>query len=318
MDKKAKIYISGHTGLLGSAFVRYFKNKGHQNIIIKTRKELDLTNQKAVANFFAKTKPDYVFHCAARVGSLAANIKYPAEFIYENLMIETNVIHQAYLDKVKNLIFFGANCAYPRLCPQPMKEEHFLTGSLEPTNQAYAVAKIAGIELCKSYNQQYGANFLVFIPASLYGPGDYFGEIKERSHVIPDLIKKMHQAKINQESSVTIVNPDNWREFLYVDDLARACLFVLFLPVKKRQDIFKDFSFLNVGWGQGVTIRKLAQTIQKTVGYKGKLVWSQLGLKGMPKKILSTKRIETLGWQPKIKLEQGLKLTYQWFLVKSS
>ncbi len=308
MKKDSKIYISGHRGLAGSAIFTTLKKQGYADIVTRAREELDLTDSQKVADFFYKESPEYVFHCAARVGSMSANIKYSAEFLYQNLAIQNNVIHQAYVHGAKKLIFFGSNCAYPRLCPQPMKEEYIMTGPLEPTNEAYGIAKIAGINMCQNYNHQYNTNFLSLIPASIYGPNDHF-EV-ERSHVIPFLIKRFHEAKIRKEPQVTISdNPKKVREFLYVDDLANASIYAMNNPINKNP--------INIGTGENITIKNLSELIRNIVGYKGKIIWSKNVEEGMPKKILDVKKIHALGWKHGINLKKGLLATYHWYLANT-
>ncbi len=304
MKSDAKIFVAGHKGLVGSAVVRALQKQGYANLIVRTRQELELLDNNLVRNFFETEKPDYVFLAAAKVGGIMANNTYPAEFIYQNLVIETNIIHNAYLNKVKKLLFLGSSCIYPRHCPQPIKEEYFMTGSLEPTNAAYATAKIAGIIMCQSYDKQYGTNFISLMPTNLYGPNDNFD--LESSHVLPALIRKFHDAKIGNKKEVAL-----WgtgapkREFLHVDDLAEACLFLM--------DKYNDSEIINVGTGEDITIKDLAEVTKNIIGYKGKIVWDTSKPDGMPQKLLDVSKIKTLGWKHKIKLENGVKTTYEWY-----
>lgn len=304
MDKNAKIYIAGHRGLVGSAIVRALDKAGYTNILTATRKEVDLANQQAVADFFTKEKPEYVFLAAAKVGGIMANASYPADFIYENLMIECNIIHESWKNHVKKLLFLGSSCIYPKKATQPIKEESLLTGPLEPTNDAYAIAKIAGIKMCQAYNQQYGAKYISAMPTNLYGMNDNFD--LESSHVLPALIRKFHEAKVNNESSVTV-----WgtgapiREFLYVDDLADACLYLM--------DKYDGNKIVNIGTGIGLTIKDLARKICTIVGYEGVIVFDASKPDGTPIKINDVSYLQELGWKSRINLEQGLDLTYKWF-----
>lgn len=313
MKKNSRIFVSGHNGLAGSALVKLLKTSGYSNLILKNRDGLDLTDQTAVTKFFKLEKPEYVFHAAAKVGGMGANIKYPADFLYENLTIQTNVIHYAYKNNVKKLIYFGSNCAYPRITQQPIKEEYLLTGPLEPTNEAYAVAKIAGAKLCQYYNQQFGTDFIVVIPASIYGANDHFDE--ERSHVIPLLIKNLHEAKTNNLKKILIkTHPEKLREFLYVDDLADACIFLMNLPETKTN---KKLQFVNIGTGKSIKIRDLAKLVKRTVRFDGKIIWDNKQPEGMPKKILDVTRIQSIGWNHQTELEKGIQKTYEWFLKKN-
>ena len=304
MKSDAKIFVAGHKGLVGSAVVRALQKQGYANLIVRTRQELELLDNNLVRNFFETEKPDYVFLAAAKVGGIMANNTYPAEFIYQNLVIETNIIHNAYLNKVKKLLFLGSSCIYPRHCPQPIKEEYFMTGSLEPTNAAYATAKIAGIIMCQSYDKQYGTNFISLMPTNLYGPNDNFD--LESSHVLPALIRKFHDAKIGNKKEVAL-----WgtgapkREFLHVDDLAEACLFLM--------DKYNDSEIINVGTGEDISIKDLAEMIKKIVGYSGQIIWDASKPDGMPRKLLDVSKIKTLGWKYQIKLENGIKTTYEWY-----
>ncbi|MFH1233853.1 MAG: GDP-L-fucose synthase [Patescibacteria group bacterium] len=304
MQKNSKIYVAGHLGLVGSAITKKLKSFGYNNLILKTHAGLDLLDQKAVTDFFNKEKPEFVFLCAAKVGGILANSTYPAQFIYENLQIQNNIIHQSYLNNVKKLLFLGSSCIYPRLCPQPIKEEYLLSGYLEPTNEAYAIAKIAGIKMCQSYNKQYGANFISVMPTNLYGPNDNFD--LNNSHVLPALIRKIHEGKINNSPTAIV-----WgtgmpkREFLFVDDLADACVFLMNNYDKKE--------IINIGAGVDITIKELAELIKKIVGYKGKINWDSTKPDGILKKLLDVSKLNLLGWHYKISLEQGIKITYEWY-----
>lgn len=296
--------MAGHHGLVGSAIVRALEKEGYKNLILCTRSELDLLDQKAVAEFFAQEKPEYVFLAAAKVGGIMANKTHPADFIYNNLTIETNVIHNAYLHKVKKLLFLGSSCLYPKLAPQPIKEECLLTSGLEPTNQAYAIAKIAGITMCQSYNKQYGTNFISVMPTNLYGPNDNFDPVN--SHVLPALIRRFHEAKKDPSKEVIIWGTGSpKREFLHVDDLAEASLFLM--------EKYDDSSIINVGTGIDISIKSLAEKIKKVVGYTGKIAWDKSKPDGTPRKLLNVKKLHTLGWRHKIYLDAGLKKTYAWY-----
>lgn len=304
MDKEARIYVAGHRGMVGSAIVRSLQNNGYNNIITATRKEVDLTNQIEVNDFFAARKPDYVFLAAAKVGGILANANYPADFIYENLMIEANIIHAAWLNKINKLLFLGSSCIYPKMAKQPIKEEALLTGVLEPTNDAYAIAKIAGIKMCQAYNKQYNTTYISVMPTNLYGINDNFD--LESSHVLPALIRKFHEAKINGASSVTVWGTGTpVREFLYVDDLADACLYLM--------NTYSDSKIVNIGTGVGLTIKELALLVAERVGYTGKIVFDTTKPDGTPVKINDVSYLRQLGWQAKVDLIQGLDLTYKWF-----
>ena len=308
MQKESKIYVAGHRGLVGSAIKRCLEQKGYKNIIYKTSSELDLRDAKAVKEFFEAEKPEYVFLAAAKVGGIYANNTYPAEFIYDNLAIQVNVIHSAYLHGVKKLLFLGSSCIYPKFAPQPMKEEYLLTGKLESTNEAYAIAKIAGIKMCKAYNKQYGTNFICVMPTNLYGPNDNF-DLKS-SHVIPALIRKFDDAKTQDKKEVEIWGTGKpRREFLYVDDLADACVYLM------ENCNYKDIGeFVNVGTGKDLTIRELAEIIKNVVGYEGDLVFDTSKPDGTPRKLLDVSKLSALGWKAKTSLEEGLKKTYKWYL----
>ena len=312
MKIDAKIYVAGHRGLVGSAVMRCLQKKGYERLIVRSSQELDLTDQLAVWRFFQTEKPDYVFLCAAKVGGIMANASYPAEFIQQNLLIQTHVIHEAYEANVKRLIFLGSSCIYPRDCSQPMKEEYLLTGPLEFTNRPYAIAKIAGIEMCWAYHRQYGSPFLSVMPTNLYGPGDNYDS--QNSHVLPALLRKMHEAKISGASSVTL-----WgtgaprREFLHSDDLADAVVMLINLPHEQFDNLLASKTqppLINIGCGHDVTIKELAGLIAQVVGYTGKIEWDAGKPDGTPRKLLDIGRLTSLGWAPKISLEEGLKHTY--------
>ncbi len=305
MKKDAKIYIAGHAGLVGSALVRILKKEGYLHILTKTREELDLTVQEKVRDFFKKEKPDYVFLAAAKVGGIIANDTYPADFIRDNLMIEANIIDSAYHNKVKKLLFLGSSCVYPKNSPQPIKEEYLLTGPLEPTNKAYAVAKIAGIVMCQSYNKQYGTNFISVMPTNLYGENDNF-DLKN-SHVIPAMIRKFDDAKKTRSKEVALWGSGKpRREFLHVDDLAEACVFLM--------NHYDDPEIINIGMGEDLSIAELANMVKECVGYKGNIVWDSTKPDGTPRKLLDISKIRSLGWRPEISLVSGLKKTYDWYV----
>lgn len=304
MEPEAKIYVAGHQGLVGGAIWRRLQAGGFHNLVGRGLEELDLRDQAAVAAFFEAERPQYVFMAAARVGGIRANNTFPAEFIYDNLMIQTNVVHQAYRHDVRKLMFMGSSCIYPKLCPQPMKEEYLLDGKLEPTNEPYAVAKIAGIKLCQAYNRQYGTCFISVMPTNLYGPGDNFDLLD--SHVIPALIRKFHRGKITQAPEVAVWGTGTpRREFLYVDDLADACCFLM--------QRYRDGEIINVGVGQDLQIMELARLVSDVVGYRGKMVLDSGYPDGTPRKLLEVSKLAALGWQAQTPLEKGLRLTYDWF-----
>jgi len=304
MRINSRIYVAGHLGLVGSAILRALQQKGFENLITRTHSELELKDSTAVREFFADTKPEYVFLAAAKVGGIHANNTYQAEFIHENLLLQTNVIHESWRHKVVKLIFLGSSCIYPKLCPQPIKEEYLLTGELESTNEAYAIAKIAGIKTCQSYNKQFGTNYLSVMPTNLYGINDNFHP--ENSHVLPSLIRKFHKAKLSNADSVTIWGDGTpRREFLHTDDLAAAVLFLM--------ENYNDSEIVNVGCGQDQTIMELAETIQEVVGFKGYLNFDSSYPNGTPQKILDISKIKLLGWKPNIPLKEGLKQVYQWY-----
>ncbi len=307
MEKDSKIYIAGHRGMVGSAILRKLQLEGYQNLITRTSTELDLRSQQAVDGFFRQENPDYVVLAAAKVGGIVANNVYRADFIYENLMIEANVIHAAYVNKVKKLLFLGSSCIYPKLAPQPLKEEYILSGYLEETNQPYAIAKIAGIELCNSYRAQYGCNFISAMPTNLYGPNDNYD--LEKSHVLPALLRKFIVAKRNQVPSVEIWGTGTpRREFLHVDDLADACLFLM--------DNFNESGLANIGVGTDVTINELAVLVGKIVGYDGKITFNTSKPDGTPRKLMDVSKLKSLGWTASIGLEEGIKRVYE--LVKDN
>lgn len=307
-----KIYVAGHRGMVGSAIVRELLRQGvrEQNIVTRSRAQLDLTNQAAVRDFFQKEKPEQVYLAAAKVGGIHANNTYPADFIYQNLMMEANIIEAAYRSGVNKLLFLGSSCIYPRMVGQPMKEEALLTGTLEPTNEPYAIAKIAGIKLCESYNRQYGTDYRSVMPTNLYGPGDNYHP--ENSHVIPALIRRFHQAKENNAPSVTVWGSGTpKREFLYVDDMAAASVHVMNLDDNTCQQHTQPMlSHINVGYGRDVTIKELAQTIARVVGYAGTIEFDSSKPDGTPRKLMDSSRLQSLGWQSQYHLDQGLKLAY--------
>lgn len=304
MNKEARIYVAGHKGLVGSAILHLLEKRGFQNLVHRTSEMLDLRDQQAVAAFFSQEKPEYVFLAAARVGGILANSTYPAQFIFDNLMIQANIIHQSFLGGVKKLLFLGSSCIYPKFCPQPMKEEFLLDGKLESTNEPYAVAKIAGIKMCQSYNRQYGTCFISAMPTNLYGPNDNFD--LHDSHVIPALIRKIHEAKTKGAPEVVIWGTGSpRREFLYVDDLAEACLFLM--------ERYRDSEIINVGMGDDLTIKELARLIAGVIGYEGQITYDPSYPDGTPRKLLDVSRIAALGWQARTSLTEGLKETYDWF-----
>lgn len=319
MQQNSKIYVAGHRGLVGSALMRQLNAQGYHNIVTRTHAELDLTNQQAVVEFFQLEKPEYVFLAAAKVGGIYANNTYPAEFIHENLSIQSNVIHQSYLAGVKRLLFLGSSCIYPRDCPQPIKEEYLLTGSLEPTNRPYAIAKIAGIEMCWSYNRQYGTQYLAVMPTNLYGPGDNYH--LENSHVIPALIRKFHEAKINNQPSVTVWGTGTpKREFLYSDDMAQACLFLMQSSQSIISRLFNQSSapLVNIGYGEDLTILELANLVKKITSYEGDLIFDSSKPDGTTRKLTDISLIKSIGWNPSINLTEGLTNTYKDFLQVES
>ncbi len=317
MNKTSKIYIAGHRGLVGSAILKNLLSRGYKNLVYKTHKELDLLNQQAVADFFESEKPEYVILAAAKVGGIVANNTYRADFIYENLQIQNNVIHQSYVHNVTKLLFLGSTCIYPKNAPQPMKEDSLLTSELEYTNEPYAIAKIAGIKMCESYNIQYATNFISVMPTNLYGPNDNFD--LETSHVLPALLRKMHEAKLNNEQKVEIWGSGKpRREFLYSEDMADACVFLL-----ENRD-FKDTytpneeeiknTHINIGTGKDISIKELAETIKDIVGYKGELYFNTTKPDGTMIKLTDPSKLHELGWKHKVKLEDGIRSMYEWYL----
>jgi GDP-L-fucose synthase len=321
MDKNAKIYIAGHRGLVGSAIVRNLQTAGYTNLLLRTHAELDLTNQAATAAFFEAEKPDYVFLAAAKVGGIMANNIYPAEFIRDNLLIQSNIIHAAYVNKVERLLFLGSSCIYPKLAPQPMKEEHLLTGPLEPTNRPYALAKIAGVEMCWSYNRQYGTHYLAAMPTNLYGPGDNYHP--DNSHVIPALIRKFHEAKQTNAKEVVVWGTGTpRREFMYSEDMADACVYLMNLPDNQFQNLLgsdetKTGKFepplINIGVGEDVSIAELANTIGRVVGYTGSIAFDTSRPDGTPRKLMDVSLLSRVGWVAKTDLATGLKTAYKDF-----
>ncbi|TZE83078.1 GDP-L-fucose synthase [Calorimonas adulescens] len=304
MEKDSKIYIAGHKGLVGSAIARNLKSNGYTNIIGRTHKELDLTNQDAVMKFFEEERPEYVFLAAAKVGGIQANNTYPADFIYENLQIECNVIKAAHDFKVKKLLFLGSSCIYPKMCPQPIKEEYLLSGYLEPTNEGYALAKIAGLKMCQFFKRQYGDNFISVMPTNLYGPYDNFD--LETSHVMPALIRKFHEAKVNNLPYVEVWGTGKpLREFLHVDDMADACIYLM-----KNYD---GEEHVNIGTGEEKSVEELAHLIKNIVGYKGEIRFNPEKPDGTPRKLLDVSKLHSLGWIHKIKLEDGIREVYEWY-----
>ena len=305
MEKCAKIYVAGHRGLVGSAIVRELQRQGYENLVLRTSKELDLRCQQAVREFFQQERPEYVVDAAAKVGGIGANSTYPADFIYDNLMIQTNLIHAAHEAKVKKLLFLGSSCIYPKMAPQPLKEEYLLTGALEPTNEAYAIAKISGIKMCEFYAKQYGDCFISAMPTNLYGINDNFD--LQNSHVLPALLRKLHEAKVNQEPQVVVWGTGTpRREFLFVDDLANACVFLL--------QNYAQPEFVNIGTGSDLTIAELARLMASIVGYQGELVFDVTKPDGTPVKRLDVSALRFLGWQASTSLEEGIRKTYAWYL----
>ena len=303
MNKDSKIYIAGHTGLVGSSIFRALKTQGYNNIIVKDISELDLSRQNDVEKFFSFEKPEYVFLAAAKVGGILANNQYKADFIYTNIMIQSNIIHSSYKFGVKKLLFLGSSCIYPKFAKQPIKEEYLLTGKLEPTNEPYAIAKISGIKMCQFYNYQYKTNFISAMPTNLYGPNDNFN--LKTSHVLPALIRKFHTAKLSNSTVELWGTGSPRREFLYVEDLADACIFLM--------KNYNENKFVNVGTGKDITIRELANIVKDVVGYEGNINWDKSKPDGTPQKLLDISKIKTLGWKPKISLKEGIKKSYDWF-----
>ena len=302
MNKNSKIYVAGHRGMVGSSIIRALETEGYSNIIFRTSAELDLTNQEAVSNFFEAEKPEFVFLAAAKVGGIHANNVYRADFLYSNLLIEANIIHSAYKIGVEKLLFLGSSCIYPKLAPQPLKEEYLLSGFLEQTNEPYAIAKIAGIKLCETYRDQYNCNFISVMPTNLYGTNDNYD--LNNSHVLPALIRKFHTAKMAGKPTVEIWGTGApMREFLHVDDLAIACLFLM--------ENYNEKELVNIGTGKDVTIKELAELIKKVIGFNGKLVWDSSKPDGTPRKLLDVSKAHDLGWKHKIELEEGIKMVYE-------
>jgi GDP-L-fucose synthase len=305
VELSSKIYVAGHRGMVGSAIVRALQREGYTNIVTKTRAALDLLNQSAVADFFEHEKPEYVFLAAAKVGGIMANNTYRADFLYENLLIETNIIHSAYRSGVKKLLFLGSSCIYPKMAPQPLKEEYLLSGFLEPTNEPYAIAKIAGIKLCEAYRDQYGCNFISAMPTNMYGPNDNYHP--ENSHVLPALIRKFHEAKTANQNTVTVWGDGSpLREFLYADDLADALVFLM--------QHYNEKQFVNVGYGEDISIGELAQMVKETVGFQGDIEFDTSKPNGTPKKLMDSSRLFSQGWKPSVSLKEGIALAYQDFL----
>ena len=308
MEKDALIYVAGHQGMVGSTIVRILKQAGFHNVVLRTSRELDLRDSEKVTSFFAETRPQYVFLAAARVGGIIANSSFPADFIYDNLAIQNNVIHQAYVHGVKKLLFLGSSCIYPRECPQPIREEYLLTGPLEATNEWYAIAKIAGVKLCQAYRKQYGCDYISVMPTNLYGPGDNFD--LQTSHVLPALIRKFHDAKESGKAPTLWGTGNAKREFLHVDDCAEACRFLM--------EHYSDPHVINVGAGKDITIAELAGLIAQVVGYTGEIQWDRSKPDGTPRKLLDCSRLNALGWTPKIALRDGLNATSQWYVDHES
>jgi GDP-L-fucose synthase len=309
MEKNSKIYVAGHDGMVGSAIIRRLKKEGYNNIIYRELKDLDLTRQADTEKFFETEKPEYVFLAAAKVGGIHANNTYPADFIYINLQIQNNIIYSAYKNKVKKLLFLGSSCIYPKNCPQPIKEEYLLTGELEKTNEAYAIAKIAGLKMCEFFNKQYGTNFISVMPTNLYGPNDNFD--LENSHVLPALLRKIHEAKVNKADEVIIWGSGKpRREFLHVDDLARACTFLM--------NIYKKNGHINIGTGNDITIEELTFVIKKIVGYDGRLIYDTSKPDGTKRKMLDISKLANMGFKANITLDTGIKSVYEWYLKSIS
>lgn len=304
MNKDSKIYIAGHRGLVGSAIVRLLQNQGYNNLIVRTSQELNLKEQQDVRDFFAEEKPEYAFVAAAKVGGIHANNIYPADFIYDNLMIEANLIHAAHENQLKKVLFLGSTCVYPKMAPQPLKEEYLMTGPLEPTNEWYAIAKISGIKMCQAYRKQYGSDFISAMPTNLYGPGDNFD--LENSHVLPALIRKFHEAKTAGKGEVELWGTGKpLREFCHVDDCASACLFLM--------ENYSDEDIVNIGHGKDISIYELAMLVKEVTGFTGDIVLNTEKPDGTPRKLVDISKILSLGWKPEISLRDGLEQTYQWF-----
>ena len=302
MEKESKIYVAGHRGMVGSALVRCLTQAGYTNLVVRTSKELDLREQAAVATFFEEEQPEYVLLAAAKVGGIHANNTYPADFLLDNLRLQNNVIEQSYQHRVRKLLFLGSSCVYPKMCPQPIREEYLLTGELEPTNEAYAIAKIAGIKLCESFRRQHGSNFISAMPTNLYGPGDNYD--LEKSHVLPAMLRKFHEAKLQGKPSVEIWGSGTpRREFLHVDDLATACLHLMLH--------YDEASLVNVGTGEDLTILELAELVREVTGYMGEISLNASRPDGTPRKLLNVSRLRALGWEPRIELREGITRVYQ-------
>jgi GDP-L-fucose synthase len=305
LEKESKIYVAGHRGMVGSAIVRKLTSLGYTNLLTRTSSELDLRNQQNVADFFEVEKPEYVFLAAAKVGGIVANNTYRADFLYENLAIQNNIIHGSYVNKVKKLMFLGSSCIYPKLAPQPLKESYLLSGYLEPTNEPYAIAKIAGIKMCEAYRAQYGCNFISVMPTNLYGTNDNYDLVN--SHVLPAMIRKFHEAKEKDASEMTLWGTGSpMREFLHADDLAEACLFLM--------ENYNESELVNIGTGEDVTIKNLAALVKQVIGFQGEIVWDTAKPDGTPRKLMDVSKLHGLGWHHKIALEDGIKLAYQDFL----
>jgi len=306
LEKEAKIYVAGHRGMVGSAIVRKLQSLGYNNLLLKTSSELDLRDQVKVSTFFALEKPEYVFLAAAKVGGIVANNTYRADFLYENLAIQNNIIHASFVNKVKKLQFLGSSCIYPKLAPQPLKESYLLSGYLEETNEPYAIAKIAGIKLCEAYRDQYGCDFISVMPTNLYGPNDNYD--LENSHVLPAMIRKFHEAKERGDSSMTLWGTGSpMREFLHADDLAEACVYLM--------ETYSDSELVNIGTGVDVTIKELAETVRLIVGFEGEIKWDTTRPDGTPRKLMDVSKLHSLGWKHKIELKDGIALAYQDFLT---
>lgn len=302
MEKQKKIYIAGHRGMVGSAIYRKLREEGFNNIVVSTSDKLDLRDQQQVAAFFAAEKPDYVFLAAAKVGGIVANNTYRAEFIYENIMIQSNVIHQSYLNGVTKLMFLGSSCIYPKMAPQPLKEEYMLTGPLEDTNEPYAIAKIAGIKMCDAYRSQYGCNYISVMPTNLYGPNDNYD--LQKSHVLPALLRKFHEAKLNGDTTVTVWGSGKpLREFLHADDLAEACYFLM--------QHYNEPGLVNIGVGEDISIAGLAELVKKITGFQGEIVWDTSKPDGTPRKLMDVTKLHSFGWKAKIGLEEGIRKVYE-------
>ncbi len=309
LEKQAKIYVAGHRGMVGSAIVRKLQKEGYMNLVLKTSAELDLRDQVKVADFFAAEKPDYVFLAAAKVGGIVANNTYRADFLYENLAIQNNIIHSSFVNKVKKLQFLGSSCIYPKLAPQPLKESYLLSGYLEETNEPYAIAKIAGIKMCEAYRAQYGCDFISVMPTNLYGPNDNYD--LENSHVLPAMIRKFQEAKERGDASMTLWGTGSpMREFLHADDLAEACVYLM--------ETYSDAELVNIGTGIDVTIKELAETVKEIVGFTGTIDWDSTRPDGTPRKLMDVSKLHSLGWNHKIELKEGISLAYQDFLTNVS